>query len=74
MPEGPDKLTLQQTVAFCVLMQNGGGIATKAPDYIRKKMASCKRCTSTEHFRGILDLENQRIFDDYFKAWGKLIR
>ena len=69
-----DKLTFQQTVAFCVLMQNGGGIISKAPDYIRKKMASCQRCTSPEDFRGILDLENQRIFDTYFEDWGKLIR
>ena len=74
MPKGLDKFALQQVVAFCVLMQNGEGIVSKAPDYIRKKMESCQRCSSPEEFRGILDLENQRIFDTYFEDWGKLIR
>jgi hypothetical protein len=67
-----DKLTLLQIVAFCVLMQNGEGIKSKAPDYIRQKIRRCMMLGTRDDVRAIMDLENQRIFDDYFESWGRI--
>jgi len=35
-------MTIKQAVVFSILMQNGGGILDKSPDYIEEKLVACE--------------------------------
>ena len=64
-----DTLTLKQVVGFCVLMENGQGIVSKAPDYIYEKMQVMQKSMTDEQIRSPLDLDNQRKFDKWVEMW-----
>lgn len=57
---------LKGLVCFCVLMESGGGIRDKSPDYILEKY---KRCLSHEAPETMLDLPNQLKLMEYQQTW-----
>jgi hypothetical protein len=61
--------TLEQLVAFCVLMENGDGIVGKSPGYIFEKFRAVQRRESRSLLMGLLDSHNQYKFKDYIKTW-----
>jgi hypothetical protein len=61
--------TLEQLVAFCVLMEGHGGILTKAPSYLMEKYESCEMRESKVDLLGLMDAENAAKFRDYITAW-----
>lgn len=58
---------VEKIVAFCILMQNGDGIITKAPDYIMEKFNRYIRYD--EHPVGGLDAGNSKLFIDWRNKW-----
>ena len=50
-------------VAFCILMQNGEGIMSKAPQYIKEKFDVCMNDGRP------LDSKNQHIYQKYLETW-----
>lgn len=62
-------MELEQLVAFCILMENGRGIASKSPDYIFEKYKTCSLTTKRDYLRGMLDADNRAKFDEYIKTW-----
>ena len=62
-------MELEQLVAFCILMENGQGILTKAPSYIFEKFKSCGLRDSRQSLMGLLDMSNQAKFKKYLKTW-----
>lgn len=60
---------LLKLVAFCVLMQDDGGILGKSPNYIKEKFSGVMEESDTiEEFLNKLDIENKNIFF----AWKSL--
>jgi hypothetical protein len=64
-----DKMTLEQLVTFCILMENHEGIVGKAPSYLFEKWEYISMTTSQEWLRGMLDAKNAAKFDEYMKRW-----
>ena len=64
-----DKMTIEQLVAFCVLMEGHGGIVTKAPSYLQEKWKSCSERTSRDELLGLMDSTNAAKFREYVKTW-----
>lgn len=59
--------TFKNLVAFCVIMQSGQGISTKAPSYIKEKWGmACDNCIVRS-----LDSGNQAKYDKYLEVWNK---
>lgn len=58
-----DRIALLKIVEFCILMQNNKGILGKAPSYINEKYQS------TDGSGGLLDSNNQTIFNKWKKLW-----
>jgi len=56
---------LENIVAFCILMENNGGILGKSPSYIREKFNAC-----VKHGAKPFDSNNQKKFYSYFERWG----
>ena len=63
------KMTLEQLVAFCVLMGKGQGIISKSPSYLMEKWESCQLRESRNDLLGLMDLENANKFREYVKTW-----
>lgn len=61
-----DELKLKQVVAFCILMQNNGGILDKAPIYLEEKFNALMKTDIPEVY---LDPINLKIFQTYFEKW-----
>lgn len=64
-----DKPTLQQLVAFSILMENGQGIVGKSPDYITEKFDIACICGDNNELRGMLDIINQAKFNAWLGTW-----
>lgn len=47
-------------------MQNGNGIMSKSPDYIRKKLDAVNKLDYPEN---LLDPINKQKYDDYISQW-----
>lgn len=62
-------MELEQLVAFCILMENGEGIITKAPSYLMEKYESCSMRNSRSLLMGLLDMYNQAKFKRYLEMW-----
>jgi len=62
-------MELEQLVAFCVLMEKGQGIISKAPSYLMEKWKSCQLRESRNDLLGLMDLENANKFREYVKMW-----
>jgi hypothetical protein len=62
-------MELEQLVAFCVLMEKGQGIISKAPSYLWEKWESCSQRTSRTDLLGLMDMENATKFREYIKTW-----
>jgi len=58
--------TLRQAVVFAILMENDGGILTKAPTYIMEKL----KATDWDMPEGLLDSSNMQKFCEYKERWG----
>lgn len=62
---------LLKLVAFCVLMQDDGGILGKSPNYIKEKFSGVMEESDTiEKYSKNLDSRNQNIFF----AWKNLMQ
>lgn len=62
--------SIKQLVAFCVLMENNGGIADKAPSYIMEKYNRCSN-TSEGNLPNLLDSNNTRKYEQWLELWDK---
>jgi hypothetical protein len=62
-------MKLEQLVAFCVLMEKGQGIISKAPSYLMEKYKSCEMRESRDDLLGLMDLKNASKFRAYIKTW-----
>jgi len=56
-------------VAFCIIMQNGDGIISKSPSYIKEKWEQYLRKSTFDNMRGILDSKNQKKFEEWLSNW-----
>ena len=57
-----DKQEIIALVRFCILMQNGKGILSKAPSYILKKFETKDHAS--------LDAQNTKKLNEYMRTWG----
>ncbi len=64
------EITIEQLAAFCVLMENGKGILSKSPDYIREKFCSCLSSSERWILRGSMDMGNQNKFNEWLISWS----
>ena len=63
------KTNMENTVAFCILMENGKGILDKSPDYIMEKFNRL----IVENFEipgALLDFKNKRKLNEWSSTWG----
>ena len=61
--------TIEQLVAFCILMENGQGILAKSPDYIEEKFKACTDNKDSFDARALLDQSNGLKYINYFQIW-----
>lgn len=66
MSEVKEAYPLKQLVCFAILMENGGGIRDKSPDYILEKY---RRCMNHEAPETMLDMNNQLKLMEYNQTW-----
>ncbi len=64
-------MNIRQCVAFCILMEYGGGILGKSPDYIWEKYKLCKVLRGDDELCSMLDCFNQAKFEHWVERWGK---
>lgn len=68
------KAKLNNLVAFLVLMQGNGGVATKAPPYLVEKFESYTGLKladiKTDPQAGWLDMHNHAVYDHYAAEYG----
>jgi hypothetical protein len=62
-------MELEQLVAFCVLMEKGQSIISKAPSYLMEKYESCEMRNSRNDLLGLMDAKNAAKFREYIKLW-----
>ena len=62
-----NKEEIRNLVAFCVLMQGGDGILSKAPPYIEEKFKDCMGG------RKPLDFKNKAKYDKYLDRWRSFL-
>ena len=62
--------SIKQLVAFCILMENNGGIADKAPSYIVEKHNRCSN-TAEVHLPNLLDSNNTRKYEQWLELWDR---
>lgn len=66
-----DNWKILNIVAFCVLMENSGGILEKSPDYVMEKFRRyCESFNEKEWMQGV-DGENLRKLSVWAKKWLK---
>jgi hypothetical protein len=65
-----DEEQFRRLVAFCILMENGGGILEKAPGYIEEKLWLCLRYSEPE---SNLDGDNKKKARQWLENWEKYI-
>jgi len=63
-------IQIEQLVAFCVFMENGEGIQSKAPDYIWEKFRFCLDTVEIEYLEGQLDNSNKAKFQQWQNTWN----
>jgi len=61
-------MTIKQAVIFSILMQNGGGILGKSPDYIKEKLVACEWFPD-EVVDGLLDRSNLMKLAAWKERW-----
>ena len=59
-------MNLRQAIVFAILMENGGGIISKAPNYIKEKLKSCENLNEPEV---LLDSQNHEKFIGWQNIW-----
>lgn len=64
-----DQVTLDQLLAFALLMENNGGILNKAPSYIREKFSFCMSTSVSLSLLGELDSTNRAKFIEWRTRW-----
>lgn len=67
-----ENVTINQMVAFAILLENNEGIINKSPKYIKEKFAGCMEMTNPKHLRTIMDRENRAQFDAWREKWTSL--
>lgn len=68
MADSMENLTFKGLVAFCILMENGRGIMSKAPDYVKEKFATALQ--GEDLMIGRLDQANLEKFRQYMERWN----
>lgn len=63
------KPSLRQLVTFCILMEQGKGIISKSPDYIREKFHLTTMCPE-KFLLSLLDPNNQAKYCEYIEKWA----
>ena len=61
--------SLKTLIAFCVLMEQGEGILSKAPSYVLEKW-DLAALHPTDLLSTMLDVHNQAKYKRYLKEWG----
>ena len=64
-------LQLTRLVVFSILMENGEGIASKAPPYIMEKWRAVMLCNSADSMIGLLDQWNHHKYVNWLATWAK---
>jgi len=64
-----DKVTMEQLVAFAILMENDEGIMGKAPSYIREKFHSCMSFNNPTSLEGLLDRKSLYKLQQWRQLW-----
>ena len=59
-------MKFKNMVAFLILMENGEGVLSKAPSYIKEKWDLLQDCDYPE---SLLDEKNKEKFEKYFERW-----
>ena len=67
-----DKQKLMALVVFSILMENGQGIVSKAPDYIEEKYRTATSL-DIEFLPNMLDTANQARLERWTEIWGKVV-
>jgi hypothetical protein len=62
-------VSVEMVVAFCIIMQNGEGIISKSPSYIKEKWDQYLRRSEFDNLKGIFDSENQKKFEEWLSVW-----
>lgn len=65
-------LNLAKLVVFSILMENGEGIAGKAPLYILEKWRGVELCGQVDHLLGLLDQWNHHKYVNWLATWSKV--
>jgi len=60
-------MEINQAIVFAILMQNGEGIKSKAPEYIKEKLEVCEHDPQPSR---MLDAANKQIFDEWVAFWS----
>jgi hypothetical protein len=61
----------EQAVVLAILLNHGAGIISKAPDYIREKVAAVLR---GDHPERLLDHEGRALYDNWHTLWVSPVR
>jgi len=64
-----NNVSIQQIVAFTILMESGHGIINKSPVYIREKFDYCMDESNLKHIEGALDPDNQFKLRQWRETW-----
>lgn len=67
--EGGRKMVLKNIVAFCILMENNGGIIDKSPDYILEKFNRYVISEREDESNWGLDVFNQEKLSNWQGKW-----
>ena len=61
---------LERLVIFCILMESGRGILGKSPSYIKEKFEAT---SSVPYPESLLDGDNRKKLEEYFRKWGVVL-
>ena len=64
---------IKRLVAFSALMQRGGGIWTKSPDYILEKFSLCMGATEDYQLTNAMSGDTIKIWDGWVERWGHFL-
>ena len=64
------QVDVKQLVVFSILMEQGGGILDKAPDYIIEKFKACSVTDDVELLQGLLGPWCTPKFMKWRQTWG----
>jgi len=66
---GKDLNKIKNIVAFCILMENNGGILNKSPQYIEEKFNRYILSSNEDEWQYGLDVINRKKLEEYIYRW-----